>query len=198
MPPTDHTGDWDPAEEQHFRDAWVEPPPKIDGQIVLAEYSPAWPRQYDHLAAVIRDALGDKILKLEHVGSTSVPGLAAKPIIDILLVLQDPTAESGYVPPLERSGYRLVIREPSWYEHRLFRRGPDPQVNLHVHPPASPEIARYLRFRDHLRTTPADRTLYEQTKRRLAAGRWSYVQQYAEAKTEVIDAILARAHPVDG
>jgi len=198
MPPTDHTNDWDSAEEQHFRDSWLEAPPTLDGQILLAEYSPFWPDQYARLAATIRDALGDRILQLEHIGSTSVPGLAAKPIIDILLVLADPALEATYVPPLEHAGFRLVLREPSWYEHRLFRRGPDPNVNLHVHPPASPEITRWLHFRDHLRTTPADRALYEQTKRRLAAARWRYVQQYAEAKTEVIEAILARALPVGG
>jgi GrpB-like predicted nucleotidyltransferase (UPF0157 family) len=131
-------------------------------------------------------------VSLEHVGSTSVPGLAAKPIIDILLVIADPADESAYVRDLERAGYRLAIRELHWHEHRVLK-GQDPDVNLHVHHPGSPEIERHLVFRDHLRSSEPDRQLYEQTKRRLASQHWTYVQQYADAKTEVIEAIIERS-----
>ncbi|MEU4745629.1 GrpB family protein [Actinosynnema sp. NPDC023658] len=129
---------------------------------------------------------------LEHVGSTSVPGLAAKPIVDMLLVVPDPAEESRYVAPLEAAGYRLVIREPEWHEHRALK-GPDTNINLHVHPPSSPEIARMLAFRDRLRSDEADRVLYERTKRELAARTWTYIQEYADAKSAVVDDIMSRA-----
>jgi GrpB-like predicted nucleotidyltransferase (UPF0157 family) len=185
-------GDWGPDEEQRLRAAWVADPPRLDGPVRLDGYDPRWPALYEREAARIRSVLGERVLLLEHVGSTSVPGLAAKPIIDILLVVADPADEPGYVTPLERAGYRLVIREPGWHQHRVLK-GPDTDINLHVHPPDSPEIGRHLRFRDRLRADPADRARYEQVKRRLAARRWTYVQQYADAKTEVIAEIMARA-----
>jgi GrpB-like predicted nucleotidyltransferase (UPF0157 family) len=111
--------DQDPAAqdwEERLRQAWVQEPPKLDGRVKLAEYDPGWPGQYEFQATRIRSALGEQILLLEHIGSTSVPGLAAKPVIDILLVVTDPADEQAYVPPLERAGYRLVIREPDWYQ----------------------------------------------------------------------------------
>ena len=182
-------GEWGPAEEQQLRAIWVEAPPKLDGPVLLAAYSPQWPRLYEREADRIRSVLGNRVLLLEHIGSTSVPGLAAKPIIDILMVVADPADEPSYVPPLEGAGYRLVIREPGWYQHRVLN-GPDTDLNLHVHPPGSPEIDKHLRFRDHLRANPADRELYERAKQDLAAKRWTYIQQYADAKTEVIDTIM--------
>ena len=182
-------GDWEAADEEKLRAAWVAGPPRLDGPVRLAEYDPRWPVLYEREAARIRSVLGERVLRLEHVGSTSVPGLAAKPIIDILLVVADPADEASYVTPLEQAGYRLVIREPGWYQHRALK-GPDTDINLHVHPPDSPEIGRHLRFRDRLRADPADRERYERVKRQLAGRRWTYVQQYADAKTEVITAIM--------
>jgi GrpB-like predicted nucleotidyltransferase (UPF0157 family) len=185
------SGNWGPAEEQQLRAAWLETPPKLDGPVLLASHDPRWPGLYEREADRIRSVLGDRILLLEHIGSTSVPGLAAKPIIDILLVVADPADEPSYVSPLKRAGYRLVIREPGWHQHRVLK-GPDTDINLHVHPPGSPEIDRNLRFRDHLRADQADRELYERVKRELAGKRWTYVQQYADAKTEVITIIMER------
>jgi len=192
--PTENQG-WGPEREEELRQAWVGEPPKLTGQVQLAEYDPGWPGQYGSHAARIRAALGDQVLLLEHIGSTSVPGLAAKPVIDILLVVADPAEEYAYVRPLEQAGYRLVIREPDWYQHRVLNgpQGTEPGVNLHVHPPTSPEIARNLRFRDRLRADRADRELYERTKRQLAARDWTYMQQYADAKGEVVEAIMRRA-----
>ena len=186
---------WSPEREEELRQAWVGEPPKLTGRVQLAEYDPGWADQYESHAARIRAALGDRVLRLEHIGSTSVPGLAAKPVIDILLVVADPAEEDAYVRPLERAGYRLVIREPDWYQHRVLNgpQGTEPGVNLHVHPPDSPEIARNLRFRDRLRADRADRELYERTKRQLAARDWTYMQQYADAKGEVVEAIMRRA-----
>ncbi len=107
----------------------------------------------------IREALGDRALRIEHVGSTSVPGLAAKPVIDIDLVVADSSDEDAYVPPLEAAGYVLRIREPDWYEHRLFK-GPDTNVNVHVFSAGCEEVERMVAFRDWLRTHDDDRELY--------------------------------------
>jgi GrpB-like predicted nucleotidyltransferase (UPF0157 family) len=181
-----------PEYERQLRAAWVTEPAKLDGKIRLDDYDPAWPGLFEREAARIRGVLGDRVLRLEHVGSTSVPGLAAKPIIDILLVVADPADEAAYVAPLEQAGYRLRIREPAWHEHRLLK-GPDTDINLHVYPPGSPEIGRNLRFRDHLRADPSDRGLYERSKRALAAQDWTYVQQYADAKSDVVEEILRRS-----
>lgn len=176
--------------------AWVAERPKLNGTVTLAEYSEDWPGLFEREAARIRRILGDRVLLLEHMGSTSVPGLAAKPIIDILLVVPDPADEAAYVADLERNGYKLVIREPDWHEHRCLK-GPDTDINLHVHQPGSPEIERHLRFRDRLRSSDDDRRLYEDTKRRLAAQEWTYIQQYADAKNEIVAEILNRARPDD-
>jgi GrpB-like predicted nucleotidyltransferase (UPF0157 family) len=160
--------------------------------IELAEYDPAWPDLYEREAEKIRAALGDRIRVLEHAGSTSVPGLAAKPIIDIVLAVDDSADEGAYVPPLERAGYVLTIREPDWYEHRLVKP-PDMSGNVHIFSEGCVEIDRMLAFRDRLRTNEADRMLYERTKRQLAERTWTYTQDYADAKTEVVEAILVRA-----
>jgi GrpB-like predicted nucleotidyltransferase (UPF0157 family) len=167
-------------------------PSRADGPIHLAEYDPAWPVLYEREAARIRTLLGNRVRLLEHAGSTSVPGLAAKPIIDIELAVADSADEPAYVPDLEAGGYALHGREPDWFEHRLFK-GTDPAVNLHVFSVGSPEIDRTLAFRDRLRTDENDRRLYEATKRELAARDWVYVQDYADAKDEIVAAILGRA-----
>jgi GrpB-like predicted nucleotidyltransferase (UPF0157 family) len=141
--------------------------------------------------AEIRGALGERVRMLEHVGSTSVPGLAAKPFIDIVLVVDSSADEPSYVPALGAAGYELRIREPDWYEHRMLRRN-DPMVNLHVFSTGTEEVARMVAFRDWLRTHDDDRELYERTKRELAAREWRYTQNYADAKTDVVREIMAR------
>ena len=178
--------------EEEIQSIWVGEVPVLKGPILIADYDPAWPQLYARDAERIRAALGDGVLLLEHVGSTSVPGLAAKPRIDILLEVSDSSDEATYVPALEAAGYVLCIREPDWYEHRVFK-GPDTDVNLHVFSPGCVEIERMLRLRDWLRTHAEDRHLYERTKRELAQRDWKYTQQYADAKTEVVEQILARA-----
>jgi GrpB-like predicted nucleotidyltransferase (UPF0157 family) len=165
---------------------------QLAGPVELVEYDPEWPRLFEREARRIRESLGEAVLRLEHVGSTAVPGLVAKPKIDMLLVVPDSAAEVAYVPALEAVGYVLRIREPDWYEHRVFK-GPDTDVNLHVFSPGSPEIERMLRFRDHRRANEADRELYARTKRELAQREWKYTQNYADAKTAVVEEIVARA-----
>jgi GrpB-like predicted nucleotidyltransferase (UPF0157 family) len=161
--------------------------------VEVVDWSPQWAGQFDEVAAVLRDALADLAsARVEHVGSTSVPGLAAKPVIDMTLAVADTTAEGDYVPPLEAAGYVLRIREPDWYEHRMLR-GTDPDVNLHVFSTGCEEISRMLRFRDRQRSSPADRALYLARKRELATRTWRYTQDYADAKSAVVAEILARA-----
>lgn len=160
--------------------------------IDLAEYDPRWPRLFEREAERIGAALGARALRIEHVGSTSVPGLAAKPLIDIALVVDDSADEDAYVPSLEGAGYVLRIREPDWYEHRLFK-GPDTNVNVHTFSPGCEEVERMIAFRDWLRTHDDDRELYERAKCDLAVRKWKHVQNYADAKSEVVEAILARA-----
>ena len=162
--------------------------------IDLAEYDAEWPRLFEREEARIRTALGDAVRRLEHCGSTSVPGLAAKPVIDLVLEVPDSSDESTYAPQLEAAGYVLRIREPDWFEHRVFK-GPDTNVNLHVFTEACEEVDRMLAFRDHLRTNDADRELYERTKRDLALREWKYVQNYADAKSQVVGEIMRRVGP---
>jgi len=159
--------------------------------IELHEYSDEWPVLFVREEDRIRATLGDRVLMLEHVGSTSVPGLAAKPIIDMILAVADSADEPSYVPAMESAGYVLHIREPEWHQHRLFK-GPDTNINLHVYSFGCPEMDKMLMFRDWLRSNYADRELYEHTKRELAKQTWKYVQNYADAKTTVVEEIVAR------
>ena len=160
--------------------------------ILLLEYSPDWPVLFRREAERVRATLGERVLQLEHVGSTAVPGLAAKPIIDMALAVADSADEPRYVPAMEAAGYVLRIREPDWHQHRLFK-GPDTAINLHVFSLGCPEIDRLLIFRDWLRNNAADRDFYERSKRELAKRTWKYVQNYADAKTSVVEEIVARA-----
>jgi GrpB-like predicted nucleotidyltransferase (UPF0157 family) len=164
----------------------------LNGTINLVPYDPAWPLLFERLAMQIRRALGERVLLLEHVGSTSVPGLSAKPFIDMVLGVADSSDEASYVEPLEAIGYTLRIREPDWYQHRLLHPR-DVPGKLHVFSVGCEEITQMLLFRDWLRTHVDDRLLYEETKRELAARVWKYTQNYADAKSAVVQEILARA-----
>jgi GrpB-like predicted nucleotidyltransferase (UPF0157 family) len=175
-----------------LRASWVNEPPKLRGPIEIREYDRRWPLLYQREAARIAAVLRDRVVRLEHAGSTSVPGLPAKPIIDLVLEVPDSSDEGAYLPQLEAAGYVLVIRESNWFEHRVFK-GPDTNVNLHVFPAGCAETERMLVFRDWLRVNAADRELYASAKRELAARDWTYVQQYADAKTAVVQEIMAHA-----
>jgi GrpB-like predicted nucleotidyltransferase (UPF0157 family) len=170
-----------------------EPGPEyINGPIEIVAYDPNWPHQFEAEAQCIRNALRHKAISIEHVGSTAVPGLAAKPVIDINLAVLNSADEEDYAPQLERAGYRLYIREPDWFEHRLFKRS-DLRVNLHVFSEGCSELDRMLWFRNWLRVNTEDRDLYAQTKKQLGQRHWQRVQDYADAKQEVIAAIFRRA-----
>jgi GrpB-like predicted nucleotidyltransferase (UPF0157 family) len=164
----------------------------LNATVNLIPYDPAWPAMFIQLREQVRSALGDAVLLVEHVGSTAVPGLSAKPVIDMVLAVADSRDEACYVRPLEEKGYTLRIREPEWHEHRLLK-SPAAKGNLHVFSAGCPEIEQMILFRDWLRTHDDDRKLYEETKRELAARTWKYQQNYADAKSEVVQKILARA-----
>ena len=160
-------------------------------EIIIADYDPAWPAKFERHRSAIAAALGDAALGIEHIGSTAVPQLAAKPIIDILVVVADSANESTYCPQLQAAGYELRVREPEWNEHRMLRT-PGRDVHLHVYSAGCEEIQRNLGFRNHLRSHAQDRRRYEEVKRALARNEWPDMNAYAAAKTEVIQSILAR------
>jgi GrpB-like predicted nucleotidyltransferase (UPF0157 family) len=180
------------ASEEEMQAAHVGVMRVHNAPIQLTDYDAEWPALFVREANRVRATLGDRVLMLEHVGSTSVPGLAAKPIIDMILAVADSADEPAYVPAMESAGYVLHIREPEWHQHRLFK-GPDTNINLHVYSFGCPEVEKMLMFRDWLRSNDADRELYERTKRELARQTWKYVQNYADAKTSVVEEIVARA-----
>lgn len=178
--------------EERLREVTIGKPTLHDDRITLVEYDPQWPVLFEREADRIRRSIGARALRIEHVGSTSVPGLVAKPVIDIVLEVADSGDEPAYVPALQSAGYVLRIREPKWHEHRVFKF-PGAELNLHVFSAACSEVTRMLSFRDRLRADEADRALYERTKRELARRRWRYVQDYADSKGKIVETILARA-----
>jgi GrpB-like predicted nucleotidyltransferase (UPF0157 family) len=156
--------------------------------VVIVAYDPAWPVRFEHEAARLRGALGAAVRSIDHIGSTAVPGLGAKDVVDICVVVDDPEDESAYRATVEGLGYQLRVTEPG---HRAFRTVAR-DVNLHVYGVESDEPAKYLLLRDWLRRTPEDRRAYEDLKRRLA-GEWDDVNFYAEAKSGLIAEMLERA-----
>ena len=169
---------------------------RADGRINLVPYDPGWPVVYGSVRDRILARLGDRVLSIHHAGSTAVPGLAAKPVIDVIITVRDPDDESAYATPLADDGFRVAVREPDWFGHRCLKAD-DPVVNLHVFPEPCTEVDRMLAFRDHLRTHDADRDLYRATKAALAEHRWETVQDYADAKSSVVTEIMARVAPSD-
>jgi len=162
-------------------------------ELFLIDYDGAWASDYAVHQARIQDALGRIAAAVEHIGSTSVPGLAAKPIIDILVTVPDITAEEDYLEPLIAAGYVLRVREPG---HRLVRTE-QRDVHVHILEVDDPAATDYLLLRDQLRIDEADRQLYEATKRDLTARDWPDMNAYADAKTAVIEQIKdhARGQP---
>jgi GrpB-like predicted nucleotidyltransferase (UPF0157 family) len=159
-------------------------------RVTLAEHDPRWADRFAARAAELRRVLGARARLVEHIGSTSVPGLAAKPIVDIVVGIDDPDDEQAYLPDLEAIGYDLRVRDR---QHRCLRIGdPDEPVNLHCYPPGHAETRKYLVFRDRLRASAEDRARYEAVKRGLAQREWPDINYYAAAKGPVIREILAR------
>lgn len=157
--------------------------------IVLVPYCQEWPETFHQHRKRIAAALSTGALGIDHIGSTAVPGLEAKPIVDILVVVADSADEDAYLPAMEDCGYVLRVREPGFEEHRMFRT-PERDVHVHVLSEGSPEIERYLRFRDALRATPFLRARYQELKRSLAAQGPQDMNVYARAKSEFVEAIV--------
>ena len=158
-------------------------------EIAIADYDPAWPARFERERRAIEAALGaQRAVAIEHVGSTAVPGLGAKPIVDVLVTVADPE-ESSLADAMARAGYELRVREPG---HRMFRT-PARDVHVHVLAATDAEVGRMLRFRDRLRADDKDRAAYEALKRSLAAREWRDMNEYAEAKGPLIEEIMARA-----
>jgi GrpB-like predicted nucleotidyltransferase (UPF0157 family) len=157
-------------------------------RIAIADYDPRWPARFDRERARIREALGAAAIAIEHIGSTAVPGLAAKPIVDVLVVVDDPDDDAAIVPAMEAVGYELRVREPG---HRMLRT-PARDANIHFWSAASGEVERYLDFRDQLRRSADDRLAYERLKRELATLEWEDMNEYAYAKGGLIETILSR------
>lgn len=160
--------------------------------IVLKPYDENWPVLFEREKQRISTILKDKALMIEHIGSTSVPGLIAKPIIDILLVVEDAGKEEDYVVDLVSHGYILRIKEPDFENHHMFL-GPDTDIHLHVFSQGSKEIEKYLLLRNYLRAHQEARELYANTKKTLAKKKWKYVQNYADAKSDVVQQIMDAA-----
>ena len=161
-------------------------------EIKIVDYDSDWPRKFERHARNVADAMGSMALRIEHIGSTSVPHLAAKPIIDILVVVVDTSKEGAYLARMEAAGYVLRVREPDWNEHRMFRTL-EKDVHVHFYSTGCSEIERNLTFRDRLRSNVGDRNRYEQTKRELATQEWPDMNAYARAKSTVIESIIAAA-----
>ncbi len=174
---------------------WVLGPP-APVRVAIVEYDASWPGRYQSLAHEVRATLGDVVLDIEHVGSTAVPGLAAKAVIDIDLTVADPRHEPNYVPALEAAGWRHVIREPSWHEHRCLSRT-GPCANLHVFGPDCPETVRHRMFRDWLRKHAEDRELYASAKRAAVPG-GGHGMDYNTRKQDVIREIYDRLFRAEG
>jgi len=156
--------------------------------ITIADYDPAWPTRFERERARVEDAIQDAAIRIEHIGSTAVPGLAAKPIVDILVTVADADDDAAFAAALVEAGYELRVCEPG---HRMFRT-PQRDVHVHVWADDDPEVDRYLALRDRLRASPDDRAAYEQLKRELASRDWEDMNHYADAKSGMIVAVLAR------
>ncbi|MBC9930047.1 GrpB family protein [Chitinophaga qingshengii] len=168
---------------------WVSGVP-VKEQIHIEAYDPHWPALFEKLKGDIEQALGPVALRIEHVGSTAVPLLPAKPVIDIDVIVADASEEALYVPALEAIGYRLEVREPSWYQHRMLRQE-NPRVNLHVFSPDCPEAVRHILFRNWLRQHPEERERYAAIKYEAAIG-VEDAGAYNRKKNAVVKAIYER------
>ncbi|MCS3428514.1 GNAT family N-acetyltransferase [Leucobacter aridicollis] len=177
-------------------DPWVagEPLPEA---LAVVPANPDWPERARILSDAILAAVGDAAVSLEHVGSTAVPGLPAKDVIDLDLIVLDPDDEAGYVPALTALGYRHTVREPALDGHRMLRLE-DPRVNLHVFAPGTAEPARHILFRDWLRANPDDAKQYVEAKTAAAEGAPQTAMAYNRRKHATVREIYARAFAAAG
>lgn len=157
---------------------------------------PAWPQSYAAVRDRLVEALGDRVVSVEHVGSTSVPGLWAKPIVDVDLTVADSGDEDAWLPDLEAAGFVLRVREPEWEQHRCLR-GTEPSANVHVFSPGAREPQRHVLFRDWLRTHPDDRDAYAAVKREVAGRGFTDAMLYNNAKAWFVYDLYEKAFSAD-
>jgi GrpB-like predicted nucleotidyltransferase (UPF0157 family) len=174
---------------------------KSKAKMVIVEPNPAWPQLFLDTKARIQAAVGSTAVGIHHAGSTSVPGLPAKDILDVDLVVKDIKDEASYVEQLGRAGFLFLFREPAWHQHRFFvDEGDQPNtypINLHVFGPDCPEVEKHRIFREWLVKTPEDLQLYAKVKRESAAASEAAgesMQEYTVRKNKVVQEILNRAY----
>lgn len=169
-------------------------------KMAIVEPNPAWPQRFLDTKARIEAVLGSTAVAILHAGSTSVPGLPAKDVIDVDLVVKDIKDEDSYVEAIERVGFLFLLREADWHQHRFFvdegdRPGAYP-INLHVFGSDCPEVERHRIFREWLSKSPKDLQLYATVKRECAAASEAAaesMQEYTLRKEKTVREILNRA-----
>lgn len=174
---------YEPPTDEEIAQARVAPVAPARVEVVPPD--PGWADDYERVRAQVLDALGARALSVQHVGSTAVPGLWAKPVIDVDVTVADSGDEASYLPDLEAAGFVLTVREPEWQQHRCLR-GPAPVANVHVWSPGSVEPKRHAAFRDWLIEHEDDRAAYGELKARLADQGFTDVMDYNTAKGGVI------------
>ena len=188
---------WRPFEiptQEEIDAARTRPHAKVPIEVVAPD--PAWGTTYELVRSAIVGALGERVIAIEHVGSTSVPDLWAKPYLDIDLIVADSSEESAYLPDLEAAGFELLVREPEWEEHRCLKLR-DPSTNLHVFSPGAVEPRRHVAFRDWLRAHAEDREAYASVKREVAAQGFTDGMLFNNAKAWVVYDIYERIFAAD-
>lgn len=164
--------------------------------IQVVAYDAAWPARYEEVRQRVVAALGPRVLSIEHVGSTAVPGLAAKPVIDVDLTVADSADEAAYVPDLASVGFALRWRDPEWQEHRILH-AEAPDANLHVISPGDREAGRHLLFRDWLRAHADDREAYASLKLELGGRGFTHSMDYNNHKAALVYDIYEKAFAAD-
>jgi putative glutamine amidotransferase len=201
----EETAENDPAQQSlfealsllgRFRGASAKPG-QVEGKTrpyAIGPSHPDWPARFQREAAAIRSNLGDQVIRVEHVGSTAVPGLAAKPVVDIQVSVKSMVPRSAYADALIGLGYRWAM-DPWSTEHEFFSKeaGEERAFHVHVCPDGSEWERRHIAFRDWLRGNPEDAARYERLKRELAERHPRDIYGYAGAKTSFIQAIQDRA-----
>jgi GrpB-like predicted nucleotidyltransferase (UPF0157 family) len=161
-------------------------------KLIVADYSPAWPGLFEEEKRLLETVVPAGVGVIEHVGSTSVPGLAAKPIIDIMIGLHDFSTVDALVPAIVALGYEYIPKyEDVMPYRRYFRRMLGEAHTHHIHMVATGTEFwdRHLLFRDYLRANPDASDRYASLKRMLAEREWNDMNDYAAAKTDFIRGI---------
>jgi GrpB-like predicted nucleotidyltransferase (UPF0157 family) len=174
----------------------------VNNTVVIVDYDPAWPGLYEEESARVREAAAGLLLAVEHVGSTAVPGLAAKPIVDLMAGVADKAAAEACLAPLAAIGYTDVTRQPPEEVDWFFCLGnhPVPNHGYHVHLMRYPSAfwERHVLFRDYLRQNADVASAYERLKRELAVRYRDDRPAYTEAKDDFVEEALRQARKEQG